>query len=140
MHKDKVKPGNDQVLFISKYLATYTYRGIMKIDTGGHGMTIHITNKDFETQIAEGLTFIDFWAEWCGPCRMLGPVIDELSTEFEGKIKVAKVNIDENPEIAQEFGIMSIPTMILFENGKPVEQIQGFQPKKALQEYLESKV
>ena len=104
-------------------------------------MALEFTDGNIKEVIESGKpVVIDFWAEWCGPCRMLGPVIDELSTEFEGKIKVAKVNIDENPEIAQEFGIMSIPTMILFENGKPVEQIQGFQPKKALQEYLESKV
>ena len=71
---------------------------------------------------------------------MLGPVIDELSTEFEGKIKIAKLNVDENQITAQKYGIMSIPTMILFENGKPVEKVQGFHPKQALHEYLSSKI
>ncbi|QIK57144.1 thioredoxin [Erysipelothrix sp. HDW6A] len=103
-------------------------------------MVKHITDTDFDTQIAEGLTFVDFWAPWCGPCKMLGPVIDELSTEFEGKIKIAKLNVDENQITAQKYGIMSIPTMILFENGKPVEKVQGFHPKQALHEYLSSKI
>lgn len=103
-------------------------------------MVVHISDKDFNAQIADGLTFVDFWAPWCGPCKMLGPVIDELSQEFDGKIKIAKLNVDENQETAQKYGIMSIPTMILFENGKPVEKVQGFHPKQALHEYLSSKI
>ncbi|QIK69741.1 thioredoxin [Erysipelothrix sp. HDW6C] len=103
-------------------------------------MTLHITDQDFDAQIAEGLTFVDFWAEWCGPCRMLGPVIDELATELDGKVKIAKLNIDENRVITEKFGVMSIPTMILFKDGEPVEKIQGFQPKEALKGYLESKI
>lgn len=103
-------------------------------------MIKNITDANFNEETKEGYVFVDFWAEWCGPCRMLGPVLDELSTELEGKVEIKKVNIDENQAIAQQYGIMSIPTMILFKDGLPVEKIQGFQPKQALKQYLESKI
>ena len=103
-------------------------------------MTVQLTDTNFEEEIKEGLVFVDFWAEWCGPCKMLTPVLEELSTELEGKITIAKLNIEENPVKAQEFQVQSIPTMILFEDGKPVEKVMGFQPKANLLKYLESKL
>ncbi|HEY8435606.1 MAG TPA: thioredoxin [Haloplasmataceae bacterium] len=103
-------------------------------------MAVHVTDATFEEEIKVGKTLVDFWAPWCGPCRMLGPVIEELAQEFEGKIKIAKLNVDENPITASRFGVMSIPTMIYFEDGKPIEQIVGFYPKPVLKEYLESKL
>ena len=75
---------------------------------------------------------VDFWATWCGPCKMMAPVLEDISGEYEGKLSVGKLDVDENPATAQQFGIMSIPTMILFQNGKPVKQIVGFRPKADL--------
>ncbi len=103
-------------------------------------MTVKLTDANFKDEISEGLVFVDFWAEWCGPCRMLSPVLEELSEELEGKVTIAKLNIEENRDTASEFGIMSIPTMILFQDGKPVEKVMGFQPKENLKQYLESKL
>jgi len=81
---------------------------------------------------------VDFWAEWCGPCRMLGPVIDELSAEFEGRVKVVKLNIDDNPEIPAKYGVRSIPTLMLFKDGEAVDTKIGSLPKTKLQSWLES--
>ncbi|CAM3601985.1 thioredoxin [Erysipelothrix urinaevulpis] len=103
-------------------------------------MTVQLTDSNFKEEISKGLVFVDFWAEWCGPCRMLSPVLDELSEELEGKVTIAKLNIEENRNTASEFGIMSIPTMILFQDGKPLEKVMGFQPKENLKQYLESKL
>lgn len=75
---------------------------------------------------------VDFWAPWCGPCRMVAPVVEEVAEEYKEKIKVGKVNVDENPELASEYGIMSIPSLLLFVKGFPVSKLVGFQPKKAL--------
>jgi thioredoxin 1 len=81
---------------------------------------------------------IDFWAEWCMPCRALAPVIDELATEFEGKVRFGKVNVDESRAIAQQFGIRGIPTLILFQNGKKVNELVGNQPKEKIKSLLTS--
>ncbi|QQE80413.1 thioredoxin [Alicyclobacillus sp. SO9] len=75
---------------------------------------------------------VDFWATWCGPCKMMAPVLEDVSDVYEGKLSVGKLDVDENPATAQEFGIMSIPTMILFQNGKVLKQIVGFRPKADL--------
>ena len=99
-----------------------------------------ITDQNFEDSIKEGYVFVDFFAEWCGPCKMLAPVMEELNTEFEGKLEIMKLDIDANRETATKFGIQSIPTMILFKDGKPVEKVSGFHPKPKLAQYLESKV
>lgn len=84
---------------------------------------------DFESEISEGLVLVDFWAPWCGPCQAMAPIIEELKKDLEGKAKVMKVNIDEDKETAQKYDIMSIPTVILFKDGEPVEQIVGLRPK-----------
>ena len=82
------------------------------------------------------LVVLDFWAEWCGPCKMIAPSLDEISNEMAGKVKVAKVNIDENPEIAAQYGIRSIPTLIMFKNGEPAATQVGAAPKTALTAWI----
>lgn len=103
-------------------------------------MTVKVTDRTLASEVQEGITLVDFWAPWCGPCKMLGPVLEELAAEFAPKIKIAKLNIDENKETASQLGIMSIPTMVLYKNGQPVEKIVGYQPKEVLKEYLTEKV
>lgn len=103
-------------------------------------MPITITDATLQEHTKDGLTLVDFWAPWCGPCRMLGPVLEELEEELAPHLTVAKLNIDENQLLAQRFGIQSIPTMVLFQDGVPVEKLVGFYPKEILQEYLEEKI
>ncbi len=80
---------------------------------------------------------VDFWAVWCGPCRMVAPIIDELSEEYKDKVEFAKVNVDEASKIASTYSVMSIPTIIVFKGGKPVEQVIGYRPKKDIQKMLD---
>ena len=89
----------------------------------------HFTRETFEKELNGGaLMLVDFWAEWCGPCKMLSPVIEELAQEFDGKVLVGKVNVDEEPELARRFGVMTIPTVVFLKNGKEVERKVGAMP------------
>lgn len=91
-------------------------------------------DKNFESQVLESElpVLVDFYAEWCGPCKMMSPVVEELAKELEGKVKVGKLNVDENPETAEKYGVMSIPTLIYFEKGNPVKTITGFRNKEEI--------
>jgi thioredoxin 1 len=95
---------------------------------------IEVTDKTFEQTVlkAEMPTAVDFWAVWCGPCKMIAPILEEIAQEYEGKIQVTKLDVDYNNESAMKYGVMSIPTLILFKNGQPVERIVGFMPKEKL--------
>ena len=97
-----------------------------------------ITNQNFEQEVlkSDKKVLVDFWASWCGPCRMLSPIIDEVAKSTD-KVKVGKVNVDEESELATKFAVMSIPTLILFENGKPIKQIVGVQSKDAILKMIE---
>ena len=97
-----------------------------------------LTSDNFKTEVLESEipVLVDFWASWCGPCRMLGPVIAELAEEYEGKVKVGKVNVDEEEELAMEYNVQSIPTVLLFKGGEVVEQSLGFKPKAAFEAML----
>ena len=86
----------------------------------------------------EGLVLVDFWAVWCGPCKMIAPTIEELSKEYEGKLKVVKLNTDENPDIASKYKIMGIPTLIFFKNGEKVDQMVGAVPKPQIKSKIDS--
>lgn len=97
-------------------------------------MALSLNKDNFEKSIANGVALVDFWAEWCGPCKMQLPIIEEFSGEMEGKAIVGKVNVDEQLELAQSFGIQSIPTLILFKDGKPVKKLVGLHSKEALYE------
>lgn len=92
-----------------------------------------VNDSGFESNVlkATGLALVDFWAEWCGPCKALAPTIDELAGEFQGKVKVFKMNVDENPDTPQRFHIKGIPTCILFKDGQPVDMLTGKYPKEA---------
>lgn len=95
---------------------------------------IHLDEKNFEAEVinSKGPVLVDFWAEWCGPCKMLAPIIDDLANDLQGKLKVTKVNVDDCQELAVRFNIMSIPTMIIFKNGEPVNQLVGAMSKDQL--------
>jgi len=101
-----------------------------------------VSDSTFEENVLKSGTpvLVDFWAPWCGPCKMIAPVLEQLATEYDAKLKVAKLDVDENPTTAQKFGVMSIPTMILFKDGQPVERLVGYMPKgnlvKALTPYI----
>jgi thioredoxin 1 len=97
-----------------------------------------LTDATFASTISEGVTLVDFWAPWCGPCRMIAPIIEELAEEYDGKAKIAKVNTDEEQQTAVQFGIRSIPTLIIFKDGQPVDQIIGAVPKQVFSSKLEA--
>jgi len=100
-------------------------------------VTIEEDNFDLEVLQSRIPVLVDFWAQWCGPCRMVAPVVEELAEEYEGRISFGKVDVDQNPKIASQFGIMSIPTLILFKDGKPISNIVGFRPKAQLKQNLD---
>ena len=103
-------------------------------------MTKEITDSEFEQEVinSKGPVLIDFWAEWCGPCKMLGPIIEQLSVEMKDKIKIVKMNIDDNPEAPSSLGIRSIPTMMIFKNGKPGATKIGAIPKNSIKAWIDS--
>ena len=98
----------------------------------------HITDGTFEEEVLKNDVPIlaDFWAEWCGPCRTIAPVLEEIAQEYDGRLKIAKIDVDENHEAPARFGIQGIPTLILFKNGKPVERLVGAMPKERLLSHI----
>ena len=105
-------------------------------------MAEQVTDATFESLVLKSdlPVLLDFWAPWCGPCRAVGPISDELAKEYEGKVRVVKMNVDENPATPTKFGIRAIPTLVVFKNGETVEQITGAVTKVAMKELLDSKV
>lgn len=101
-------------------------------------MVQHFSEATFDQALASGTpVLVDFWATWCGPCRMMAPIIEELGTDYDGKVIVGKVDVDEEGELAQRYGIMSIPTLILFKDGKPAAQMVGARPKAAVAQMID---
>lgn len=92
----------------------------------------HTTDASFAQDIQKGLVLVDFWAPWCGPCKMIAPVLEELDGELSDKVKITKLDVDENQATASQYGVMSIPTLILFKDGEPVDKVIGYQPKENL--------
>ena len=100
--------------------------------------TVKVDNSNFQASVLDSTepVVVDFWAEWCGPCKMIGPSLDEISNEMAGKVKIAKLNIDENPEIAAQFGVRSIPTLMMFKGGEVADIKVGALPKSALSHWI----
>ena len=106
----------------------------LTVDTVSSDKPLTVTDQSFSQEIvnSQGVVLLDCWAPWCGPCRMVGPIMEQLATESRGRYRVAKLNVDENPRTASQFQIQSIPTMLIFKNGKLVDRIIGAQPKQAI--------
>ncbi len=106
------------------------------------GQYLTATDQNFKAEILDSgkVALVDFWAAWCGPCQMLGPVIEELAGEYEGKAVISKLNVDENPNTAAQYGIRSIPTMLIFKNGEVVDQMVGAMPKNMIAEKIDAQI
>jgi len=107
------------------------------------GNVISLTGNTFQTEVLQNSdqpVLVDFWAEWCAPCRGMAPIVEQLASEYAGKLKVAKLNVDDAPEIASQFGIMSIPTLIVFKDGEPVSRMVGLQSKESLARRIDAHV
>jgi thioredoxin 1 len=104
--------------------------------------TVKVDNSNFQASVLDSTepVVVDFWAEWCGPCKMIGPSLDEISNEMAGKVKIAKLNIDENPELAAKFGVRSIPTLMMFKGGEVADIKVGAAPKTALSAWIGNNV
>jgi len=103
------------------------------------GKAVDVTDSSFKAEVIQSTlpTLVDFWAVWCGPCRMVGPIVEELAEEYDGRLKVCKVNVDENHDTAKEYGIMSIPTLLMFQEGKVVERLVGAMPKAEFKKHID---
>jgi thioredoxin 1 len=99
-----------------------------------------VTDSDFQQEVLDADTpvLVDFWADWCAPCKMVAPVLDDLAQEYDGKVKFTKVDVDTNPETAMKYGIRSIPTLLVFKGGAPVDQVVGAVPKAVIKKHLDS--
>ena len=108
--------------------------------TGPQSIPINVTDQTFSSEVLSfsGSVLVDCWAPWCGPCRMVGPVLDELASEYAGRVKITKLNVDENPLTASQYGIQSIPTMLLFKNGQKVNQLVGALPKQEIERHVQT--
>ena len=95
-------------------------------------MVLELNESNFSTEINDGIVIVDFWAPWCGPCRKLGPVLEEVAKDLEGRVKVCKLNTDDSPKLAQDFAISAIPSVILFKDGAPIERMVGLTPKSTI--------
>ena len=106
------------------------------------GKPVQVTDSTFEELVVNSETpvLVDFWATWCGPCKMIAPVLDEIATDLDGKLVIGKLDVDANQDTSMAFGVMSIPTLLLFKNGEPVERIVGFQPKEQLMKRINAHV
>ncbi len=104
----------------------------------GQAVKVDAASWDKEVLQAPGLAMVDFWAVWCGPCQMVAPIVEELAVEYQGRLKVLKLNTDENPEIASRYQIMGIPTLLFFKDGKPVDKVVGAAPKKQFKDKIET--
>ncbi|MDD4860202.1 MAG: thioredoxin [Dehalococcoidales bacterium] len=102
--------------------------------------TVAVDESNFEQVVLKSKTpvLVDFWATWCGPCKMVAPIVDELSEEYAGKMVFGKVDVDQNPTVAGKYGVMSIPTLLIFKDGKPVNNLVGFRPKAQLKKSLDA--
>ncbi|MEW6243448.1 MAG: thioredoxin [Bacillota bacterium] len=103
---------------------------------------VKVTDSSFEQDVlkSEKAVLVDFWAPWCGPCRSIAPVIEEIASEYADNLKVAKLNVDENQLTASRYGVMSIPTLILFKDGKPTERLIGYMPKEEIKRHIDAKI
>ncbi len=101
---------------------------------------IELNETNFEKETAKGITLVDFWAPWCGPCKMLGPILEKVAEELGDKVQVAKVNVDDSPKLAQKFGVRSIPAIFILKNGETVNQFVGVQDKSKLMKAINSEL
>ncbi len=106
--------------------------------SGARGIPVHVTDQSFNREVIshQGPVLVDCWAPWCGPCKMMAPVLDQLAAEYRGRAKIAKLNVDENPAIASRYGIQSIPTMLIFKNGTQIDKVIGALPRDEIERHL----